>query len=230
MKKDCSLASSWLRNFPLLCKRWTEFNKTWQEARCQRPLPSLCFFGPIGKPRWRPWFGFLGHFLFSSATAEQNSTKLDRKQIINVLFQVCVFRTDGKTMMDARPGLCMIGWYIFDFFSSQNQQTELDETWLEAISQRPLLCLCFFRPIGKSRWLPWPLIDWNICTFFSATAEENSIKFDIKKDLKVPYKLKVSVFRADGTENQYGRSVILIGCDIFDSPLSDYDRRIWHTW
>ena len=29
----------------LLWNRWTEFNETWQEARSQRPLPSLCFSG-----------------------------------------------------------------------------------------------------------------------------------------------------------------------------------------
>ena len=29
----------------LLWNHWTEFNKTWQETRYQRPLPSLCFSG-----------------------------------------------------------------------------------------------------------------------------------------------------------------------------------------
>ena len=29
----------------LLWNRWTEFNETWQEARSQGPLPSLCFSG-----------------------------------------------------------------------------------------------------------------------------------------------------------------------------------------
>ena len=43
----CSL--SVCRNFShfrlLLWNRWTEFNETWQEARSQCPLPSLCFSG-----------------------------------------------------------------------------------------------------------------------------------------------------------------------------------------
>ena len=42
--KMTTLASDWLRHFRLLlwyC--WTEFNETWQEARSQSPLPSLCF-------------------------------------------------------------------------------------------------------------------------------------------------------------------------------------------
>ena len=39
-----ALASDRLRHLWLLLdNRWTEFNETWQEARSQRPLPSLCF-------------------------------------------------------------------------------------------------------------------------------------------------------------------------------------------
>ena len=34
--------------------RWAEFNETWQEARFQRPLPSLSFSWPIGKTSWPP--------------------------------------------------------------------------------------------------------------------------------------------------------------------------------
>ena len=132
----------------LLWNHWTEFNKTWQEARSQHPLPSLCFlgrsekqdgrpglwlaeifsasplkrlngiqqnltgskiwtsstkfvfFGPIGKTRWPPW-PLIGWYIFdfSSETAEQNSTKLDRKQDLNVLYQVCVFWADRKNKM-----------------------------------------------------------------------------------------------------------------------------------
>ena len=44
--KMAALASDWLRNFRLLWwNRSTEFKETWQEARSQRPLPSLCFSG-----------------------------------------------------------------------------------------------------------------------------------------------------------------------------------------
>ena len=118
----------------LLWNRRTESNETWQEARSQRPLPSLCFsgrsekqdgrpglwlaetsstsplkplnrmqgnltgskistsstkfvfFGPIGK-RWPPW-PLIGWYLFvfSSETAEQNSTKLDRIEDLNGLY------------------------------------------------------------------------------------------------------------------------------------------------
>ena len=145
--KMAALASDWLRYFRLLLWNcWTEFNKTWQEARSQRPLQSLCFLGRsekqdgrpglwlaetfstfplkplngiqrnltgskismfstkfvffrrIGKTRWPPW-PLIGWniFDFSSVTAERNSMKLDRKQDLNVLYQVCVFRANQKT-------------------------------------------------------------------------------------------------------------------------------------
>ena len=134
-----ALASDWLRHFRLLLwNRWKEFNETWQEARSQCPLPSLCFsgqsekqngrpglwlaetfstcplkplnvihrnltgsrilksstkfvfFGPIGKTRWPPWPLIIWDiFDLFSETAEWNSTKLDRKQDLNVFFQVC---------------------------------------------------------------------------------------------------------------------------------------------
>ena len=148
-KKMAALASDWLRHFQLLLwKCWTEFNETWQEARSQRPLISLCltgwsekqngcpglwlaetfstsplkprngiqqnltgskistsstkfvFFGPTGKTSWPPW-PLIGRdiFDFSSETAVRNSMKLDWKQDLNVLYQVCVFRANQKNKM-----------------------------------------------------------------------------------------------------------------------------------
>ena len=38
----------------LLWNHWTEFNETWQEARAQHPLPSLCFSGRSEKQDGRP--------------------------------------------------------------------------------------------------------------------------------------------------------------------------------
>ena len=124
----------------LLWNRWTEFNKTWQEARSQRPLPSLCFFGPIGKTRWPPWplFG-RDIFDFSSDTAERNSTKHDRKQDLNVLYQVCVFWADQKNKMAALAS----DWLRHFRLLLWNRWTEFNETWQEARSQRPLPILCF---------------------------------------------------------------------------------------
>ena len=63
----------------------------------------LAFFGLIRKTRYppRPLIGW-AIFDFSYDTTELNSTKLDRKQVLNVLFQVCGFRADPKNNMAAR--------------------------------------------------------------------------------------------------------------------------------
>ena len=113
----------------LLWNRLMEFNETWQEARSQRPLPSLCFFGPIGKTRWPPW-PLIGWdiFDFSSETAARNSTKLDRKQDLNVFYQVCVFRADRKNKMAALASDRLRHFRLLLW----NRWTELNETWQEA--------------------------------------------------------------------------------------------------
>ena len=188
-KKMAALASDWLRNFRLLLwNRRTEFNETWQEARSQHPLPSLCFsgqsekqdgrpslwlaetfstsslkllngiqqnlkgkkismsstkfvfFGLMGKIRWPHW-PLIGWdiFDFFSETAERNSTKLYRKQDLNVFYQVCVFWADRKNKMAAPAS----DWLRHFRLLLWNRWTEFDETWQEARSQRPLPSLCF---------------------------------------------------------------------------------------
>ena len=210
--KMAALASDWLRHFRLLLwNRWTEFNETLQEARYQRPLPSLCFsgqsekqngrpglwlaetfstsplkplngiqwnltgskistpstkfvfFGPFGKTKWPPW-PLIGWDIldFSSETAKRNSPKLDRKQDLNALYQVCVFRADRKNKMAALAS----DWPRHFWLLLWNRWTEFKETWQEARSQSPLPSLCFFGPIGKTRWPHWPLIGWGIFRLF----------------------------------------------------------------
>ena len=104
--KMAALASDWLRHFRLLLwNHWLEFNKTWQEARSQRPLPSLCFSGRSEKQDGSSGLWLAETFLdFSSETTEGNSTKLDRKKDLNVLYEVCVF-SGRSEKQDGRPGL-----------------------------------------------------------------------------------------------------------------------------
>ena len=101
---------------------------------------KFVFFGPIGKTRWPPW-PLIGWdiFDFSSETTERNSTKLDRKQDLNVLYQVCVFRDDRKNKMAALAS----DWLRHFRVLRWNRLTEFNETWQEARSQRPLPSLCF---------------------------------------------------------------------------------------
>ena len=142
--KMAALASDWLRHFRIfLWNRRTEFNETWQEARSQRPLPSLCFLGRSEK-------------------------------------------------QDGRPGL-----WLADTFSTSplkplnGIQRNLTGSKISTSSTK----FVFFRPIGKTRWPPWPLIGWDIFDFSSETAERDSTKLDRKQDLNVLY--QVCVFWAD---------------------------------
>ena len=134
------MASDWLRHFRLLWNRWSEFNETWLEARSQRPLPSLCFSGRSEKQDCRSGLWLAETFFdFSSKTAERNSTKLDRKQDLNILYQVCVFRADRKNKMAA-----LASYWLWHFrLLPWNHWTEFNETWQEARSQHPLPNLCF---------------------------------------------------------------------------------------
>ena len=127
----------------LLWNGWMEFNETWQEARFQRPLPSLCFSG--------------------------------RSEI-----------------QDGRPGL----WLAETFSTSPLKplngiQRNLTGSKISTSSTK----FVFFGPIRKTRWLPWPLIGWDIFDFSSETAEWNSTKLDRKQDLNILY--QVCVFRAN---------------------------------
>ena len=172
----------WLRYFRLLLwNRWTEFNETWHEARPQRPLSRLCFWGRSEKARWPPW-PLIGWDIidFSSETAERNSTKLDRKQDLNVLYQVCVFPADRKNKIAARYSDCLRHFRLLLW----NRWTEFNDTWQEARHQRPLPSLCFS---GKSEkqdghhglWFTQPdwlryfrLLLWNRWTEFNETWHE----------------------------------------------------------
>ena len=95
--KMATLAFDWLRNFQLiLWDHRTGFNETWHETRYRRPLPSLCFSGRSeNKMAARLLIGW-DIVDFSSETAERNSTKLDRKQDLYVLYQVCIFQADEQ--------------------------------------------------------------------------------------------------------------------------------------
>ena len=93
-------------------------------------------------------------FDFFSETAEQNSTKLDRKQDLNVLYQVCVFRADRKINMAAWP---LIGWDILDFSS---ETAEPNETKLDRKQDLKVLYqVCVFRADQKIK-MAAPASDW----------------------------------------------------------------------
>ena len=181
--KMFALASSWLRHFRLLlCNHWTELDEAWQEARSLTSSTKfkLGFFLPIGKPRWPPWhlnsWDILDFFRF----AKRNSTKLDRKQDLNVLYHVYFFGEIGKQWWLLYP---LIGRDIFDFFSKSMNGIYQNLTGRNLTSSTQFLIFFFFfffffffLLIGKPRLLHWPLIFWHIFDFFSDTAERNLSK------------------------------------------------------
>ena len=123
---------------------------------------KFVFFGLIGKTRWPPW-SLIGWYIFnfSSETSKQNSTKLDRKQDIIVLYQVCVFRADRENKM-----ACLASDWLRHFrLLLWNRWTEFNETWQEARSYCPLQSLCFSgRSVNKNVRLGWFLKEVAHCT------------------------------------------------------------------
>ena len=75
--KLIALASDCSKQFRhLLWNHWMEFDESSQEARFQCPLLSLCFFGPIRKPRWlllSQWLWVI-RLLFCNHWTEFNET------------------------------------------------------------------------------------------------------------------------------------------------------------
>ena len=63
---------------------------------------KFVFFLLIRNTKWPPW-PLIGwdKFIFAPETAERNSMNLDRKQDLNVLYQVCDLLTDRKNKMAA---------------------------------------------------------------------------------------------------------------------------------
>ena len=104
--KTATLISYLLRHFQLLRNCWMDFNEILAESKNSTSFTMICIFESIGKLRWLPWL------LIDWDIFERNSTKLDRKQVLKVLYQVCVFRTVHKTKMAA---LAPIGGDIFGF-------------------------------------------------------------------------------------------------------------------
>ena len=79
---------------------------------------KFVFFWPIGKTRWPPLPMIDLNIVDFSETAERNLLKLDKKQELNVIYQVCVFWVDRKTRWSSWP---LIGWAILDYSSGSTE-------------------------------------------------------------------------------------------------------------
>ena len=124
----------------LLWNHWTEFDETLQEGRSQRPLLSLCFSGRSAEQDGRPGLWLAETFSTSPLnTLNGIQRNIIRKQDLNVLYQVCVFRADRKNKMAALAS----DWLRHFRLLLWNNWTEFDETLQEGRSQHPLPSLCF---------------------------------------------------------------------------------------
>ena len=129
----------------LLLNRWTEFNETWQEARSQRPLPSLCFSGRSKKQDGRPGLWLVETFSTSPLKPPNGIQRnLTGSNISTSSTKFVFFRADRKNKMAALAS----DWLRHFWLLLCNRRTEFNETWQEARSQRPLPSLCF-----SGRWV-----------------------------------------------------------------------------
>ena len=85
-------------------------------------------------------------FDFFSETAEQNLTKLDRTEDLNVIYQVCVFRADRKNKMAALAS----DWLRHFGLLLLNRRTEFKETDRKQ-DLNVLYQICVFRANRKNK-------------------------------------------------------------------------------
>ena len=170
--KMAALVSDWMRHFRLLWNRWTEFNETWQGARSQHPLPSLCFSGRPENIDGRPGPWLADKFLTSLKPL--NGIQLNLRGCkISTSFTKFVFF--GPTRKPRWPPWSLIGWEIFDFFSeiAERNSTKLKRK----IDLNILYQVCVFRADPKTKMAVlvsdmlrhFRLLLWNCWTEFKKT-------------------------------------------------------------
>ena len=167
-----------------------EFNETWQEARFQRPLSNLCFSGRSEKQDGRPGLWLAETFLTSiSATAWWNSTKLNRKKVINILCLVSCWANSSTKMAVLVPSRSVCNRYSWIY---------INQTWQEASIRCPLMTRSDTR-VNKDDCRGLLLA----CQFDSSSAANTNAlistilykKREPRQDLNVLY--QVCVFRTD---------------------------------
>ena len=154
------------------------------------------------------------HIFDFSETADRNSTKLDREARSQWLLQSLCFQTDWKNKMAALVSnylrhFRLLLWNCWPEFNETDGKQNLNVHWQ----------VCVFGPIGKIRWLPLPLIGWDISTSPLKLRNKIQQKLDRKQGHNVLY--QVCVFRAD----QINKMAALV---------SDWPRHflllLWNRW
>ena len=140
--KMATLASDWLKHFSSFHNLWMDFDETWQEASPQRPLSSLCFSCRSEIQDCRPGLWLAETFFdFFSAIAEWILTNLDKKQVLNTLYQVCA---------DLKSKIAALASDWLKHFSTSSPQP-LNGFWRNftgSKSSTPSIKLVFFVRLG----------------------------------------------------------------------------------
>ena len=209
-------------------KPLNEIQRNLTGSKISTSSTKFVFFGPIGKTRWPPWPLIVWDiFNFSSETAERNSTNLYRKQDLNILYQVCVFRVDRKNKMAALAS----DWPRHFRLLLWNRWTEFNETWQEARYQRPLPSLCFSgRSVNKNVRLGQFLKEVAHCTqvhdmwpFGPLVLVHQRNLPNFKRSKYLTSSTRVLVFSGQ-SESKNGRPGLFFDRDIFDFSTAIAER------
>ena len=224
--KMAALASDWLRHFGfLLWNRWTEFSETWQGARSQRPLPSLCFLADRKNKMAALASDWLRHFDFISETADLNSTKLDtvRTRSQRPLLSLCFLGRSEK--QDGRLGL----WFAETFSTSTLKpligiQRNMTGRKISMSSTK----FVFFRPIGKQDGRPGL---WLAETFSTSSLK---LLIGIQRNLRgskiSTSSTKFVFFGPIKKKNQDGRSGLWLAKTFFYFSSETAERNSTKPW
>ena len=146
-------------------------------SKISTSLTKFVYFGPIGK--WPP----IGWDIF-----DFNETWHEGRSRPSLWF----FGPIGKKTQDGRPGIWLAETFSTSHLKPLNViHRNLTGSKISTFSTK----FVFFGPMGKTRWLHWPLIGWEMFDFSSETTEQNSTQLDRKQDLNVLY--QACVFRID---------------------------------
>ena len=130
-------------------------------------------------------------FDFCSEIAERNSTKLNKKQDLNVVYLVCAFLANPKTWW--LPGL----WLADTFSTSPLKPLSRSQRYLTGNKfSTSSTKFVFFRANRKTRRPPWPLICLHTFDFSWETTKQNSKKLNRMQDINALY--QCCVFRPIG--------------------------------
>ena len=196
----------------LLRNHWTDSDETWQKARTQRPLPSLCFYADPSSKMAALASDWLRHFwlLLWNHWTEFNETWQEARSSQRPLSSLC-FSARSKKRWPPWP---LIGWDIFDFPS---ETAEWNLTKLDRKQDHNVLYqVCVFQADRKNKmaalasdWLGhFRLLLWNRWTEFNETWQE------ARSQRTLP-----SLYFSGRSEKQDGRPGLWLAGTFSTSPL-----------